>query len=285
MDRSPQIAGVLNITPNHLDRHRTMQAYTDAKARVLDYQSSQDVAVLNRDDPGAWDLRQRVKGDLISFGREAPPPGSKGTFVSGDEVYLQVGSGRKSIISLDQIQLVGDHNQENVLAACALAAAVGISPRAMREGASRFRSLPHRLEFVRSWGGADWYNDSIATAPERSMAAIQAFDRPLILLAGGRDKDLPWTDFVPLVHRRVEQVIVFGELAGVLEKSLKTEQATGAGVQVTRCDSLKEAVEAAARQVRPGYIVLLSPGGTSFDEFRDFEDRGESFKRWVKELT
>jgi len=143
--------------------------------------------------------------------------------------------------------------------------------------------VPHRLEFIRSWGGADWYNDSIATAPERSMAAIRAYDEPLILLAGGRDKDLPWDEFASLVVRRVDHVILFGEAADVIWKALEKK---GAGsLAVTRCKGLKEAVQAAAGIVQAGDVVLLSPGGTSFDEFRDFEERGEHFSQWVKELA
>jgi UDP-N-acetylmuramoylalanine--D-glutamate ligase len=144
--------------------------------------------------------------------------------------------------------------------------------------------VAHRLEFVRTWGGADWYNDSIATAPERAMAAIRSFDepsgksRPIVLLAGGRDKDLPWEDFAALVRQRVRRLVVFGEAAEIIRKAM------GADYPLKRCTTLAEAVRAASRMAAPGDVVLLSPGGTSYDEFRDFEERGECYKTLVMHL-
>ena len=176
------------------------------------------------------------------------------------------------------IGLRGEHNLLNVLAACAIAHAAGLPVEAMRSGVEGFSGVPHRLEFVRSWGGADWYNDSIATAPERSMAAIRSFDEPLVLLAGGRDKNLPWDDFAALVQQRVEHLIVFGEAAEMIAGALGSSKA------VIVCGNLEQAVAAAAQVVKPGDVVLLSPGGTSFDEFKDFEERGECFRRLVMQL-
>jgi UDP-N-acetylmuramoylalanine--D-glutamate ligase len=178
------------------------------------------------------------------------------------------------------------HNLLNVLAACAITAA-GLPVEAMRAGVDGFRGVAHRLEFVRSWGGADWYNDSIATAPERAMAAIRSFNEPLVLLAGGRDKDLPWEDFAALVCERVDHLIVFGEALDKILQSLHQVECT---VQtnhpsVTRCSGLREAVQAAAEIVEPGDVVLLSPGGTSFDEFHDFEERGVCFVQLVNALA
>jgi UDP-N-acetylmuramoylalanine--D-glutamate ligase len=190
------------------------------------------------------------------------------------------------------------HNLLNVMAACAIAAAAGLSPEAMQAGVRGFTGVPHRLEFVRNWSGADWYNDSIATAPERAMAAIRAFEEPLVLLAGGRDKDLPWNDFAALVLRRVDHLIVFGEAAGIILQALErvsgrpvtlmaAEAAANAApgaLTVTHCANLRQAVQAAAQLVGSGDVVLLSPGGTSFDEYRDFEERGACFAQWVREL-
>jgi len=289
MDRSPQVAGLLNLTPNHLDRHGTMQAYTAAKARILDFQSSQDIAVLGRDDPGAWSLRERVQGRLFTFGIQEPAADLEGTFLQEDGIFLRSKEYAKvsemRIMERSRIRLRGEHNLLNVLAACALAAAAGLPVTAMQAGVDDFLGVAHRLEFVRSWGGAEWYNDSIATAPERAMAAIRSFDEPLVLLAGGRDKDLPWQDFAALVRQRVDHLIVFGEAAEIIVRAFEAApQAGHASASLTRCKGLHEAVQAAARIVEPGDIVLLSPGGTSFDEFKDFEERGKCFAHWVKEL-
>jgi UDP-N-acetylmuramoylalanine--D-glutamate ligase len=277
MTRSPQVAAVLNITPNHLDRHSSMQAYTAAKARILAYQSSDEVAVLGRDDPGAWGLRDGVRGKLVGFGIQQAGD-LPGTYLKNGTLILWDGMAEMALMEQSSIRLRGQHNLLNVLAACAVASTAGIPKEAMRAGVEEFTGVPHRLEFVRTWGGASWYNDSIATAPERSMAAIRAFDEPLVLLAGGRDKNLPWDDFAQLVRQRVERVILFGEAAQKIAAVL------GAGKPLAVCGNLEQAVAAAAQVVKPGDVVLLSPGGTSFDEFKDFEERGECFRRLVMQL-
>ena len=289
MDRSPQIAVVLNVTPNHLDRHGTMEAYTAAKARILQFQDSQGVVVLGRDDPGAWALRRLAHGQVFSFGLSPLPDGQPGSFVDQRGICLRLQTDREAVpvLALDQISLRGEHNLLNVMAACTIIGAAGLSLDAIQKGVQGFGGVPHRLEFVRSWGGADWYNDSIATAPERAMADIRSFDEPLVLLAGGRDKDLPWEEFAHLVRRRVDHLVVFGEAAPKILAALQADAVTGNNSghpTITRCAGLHEAVQAAAQIVQPGDVVLLAPGGTSFDEFKDFEQRGEYFAQWVKEL-
>jgi UDP-N-acetylmuramoylalanine--D-glutamate ligase len=173
----------------------------------------------------------------------------------------------------------------NVLAACAISLAAGVPAENLQAGVEGFSGVPHRLEFIRTWGGADWYNDSIATAPERAMAAIRSFDEPLVLLAGGRDKKLPWQDFAGLVHQRVDHLVLFGESAGIIQKAVGSRAAGQRPFSITVCEHLKQAVETAAKIVEPGDVVLLAPGGTSFDEFNDFEERGERFVQWVKDLS
>jgi UDP-N-acetylmuramoylalanine--D-glutamate ligase len=283
MTRSPQVAAMLNVTPNHLDRHMTMEAYTNAKAQILHHQTPADIAVLGMDDPGAWGLADSVRGGLMSFGFASPPKNQPGVSILDEMVILWDGESTIDLFPCRHVQLRGDHNMLNVLAACAIAHSVGLSPAAMREGVDGFTGVEHRLEFVRSWGGADWYNDSIATAPERAMAAIRSFEQPLVLLAGGRDKDLPWADFVDLVHQRVAHVVLFGEAKDIVENALGNSLEERP-YSVDRCDHLEDAVQTAAKIVEPGDVVLLSPGGTSYDEFRDFAERGDWFKKWVKML-
>jgi UDP-N-acetylmuramoylalanine--D-glutamate ligase len=285
MTRSPQVAAILNITPNHLDRHGTMEAYSAAKARILAFQSQLDKAVLGRDDPGAWSLTEQAKGQLFSFGFTPLPDNACGSFLYQDDICVCTEPGKHQatwVMARDEVSLRGEHNLLNVMAACTAAAAAGLPVEAMRAGVRGFSGVPHRLEFVRSWGGADWYNDSIATAPERTIAAIQSFHEPLILLAGGRDKKLPWDEFAGLVNRRVDHLIVFGEAADIILRAIEPKQDTR--LKITRCKGLREAVDCAVQVIKPGVVVLLSPGGTSFDEFLDFEERGECFARWVREL-
>ncbi len=281
--RSPQIAAVLNITPNHLDRHGTMQSYMAAKRRILQFQDAQDCAVLGRDDPGAWSLRDQVRGSLYSFGFSPAGPGDRGTFLAENQVMLQAAGKTTSLLDVRDVKLRGAHNLQNVLAAGAISSTIDLPPDSVAEGINNFTGVAHRLEFVREWGGARWYNDSIATAPERVIAAIQSFEEPLVLLAGGRDKKLPWAEFARIVGRRVDHLILFGEAADLVYQAIEATDMRPKTVQ--RCANLREAVKAAAQIVNTGDVVLLSPGGTSFDEFRDFEERGERYREWVNKLS
>ncbi len=283
MTLSPQVAAVLNITPNHLDRHHTMEAYTAAKERILTFQTAEDVAVLGRDDPGAWGLRSKVWGRILTFGLE--PDGKwQGTFVQRGSVWLRDEEGEHELFKETAIDLRGQHNLLNVLAASAVGAAIGITHEAMERGVRDFQGLPHRLEFVRRVSGVDWFNDSIATAPERSIAAMRAFDQPIVLLAGGRDKDLDWNAFADEVCRRVDRLILFGEAASKIAAYFEPRRDPELPRSIEIFDGLEAAVQAAARVARPGDVVLLAPGGTSFDEFIDFEARGERFRELVQTL-
>ena len=284
MTVSPNVAAILNITPNHLDRHGTMDAYTAAKARILEFQSKDDVSILGHDDKGAWALRDKTKGKLLTFSMHNLDEGLDGAYLDDGLLNLRDGNAYLPLILREKIQLRGDHNVQNVLAAFAIGHAIGLPLDDMLEAAEEFRGVPHRLELVRELNGVRWYNNSIATAPERTIAVIRAFDEPIVLLLGGRDKDLPWEELMQLVNERVDHVVLFGEAA---EKIQKTVAGLGSGeirFSVARVNGLQEAVQKAAEIAESGDVVLLSPGGTSFDEFIDFAERGERFTAWVHEL-
>jgi UDP-N-acetylmuramoylalanine--D-glutamate ligase len=284
MTVSPDVAAILNITPNHLDRHGTMEAYTAAKRRILEYQRADSITILNRNDSGSWNLRESVHGRLVSFGSGSFSGKQDGTFLADDTLYLRQRGAEIPLLRRDQIQLRGAHNVMNVLAAFAIGYAVDLPLDVMIPATKEFRSVAHRLELVREWNGAQWYNDSIATAPERTMAAIHSFTEPIVLLLGGRDKNLPWEGLAALVRQRVEHVVLFGEAAEKIGTAL--EQASGTLPRtLTRCKDLQEAVQAAAKVASPGSVILLSPGGTSFDQFYDFEERGKAYRKWVLELS
>jgi len=274
---SPPFAAVLNLTPNHLDRHHTMTAYAEAKGNILRYQRPEDVAVLSADDPGAQGLADLVQGRLRLF--SATQPVADGAFVRDGHIWLSNGhGGEEALCPVGAIRLIGAHNILNVLAAVTLADSAGIPHNPIREGIRLFDGVPHRLEMVRRLDGVQYFNDSIATAPERALAALAAFDEPIILLAGGRDKDMVWEEWARQVARRVKHVVLFGELAPALARRLP------AGTPLTRVDTLTEAVSVAQAEAAPGDVVLLSPGGTSFDSYTDFVERGEHFRLLVKEL-
>ena len=280
MTISPAIAMILNITPNHLDRHKSMQAYTNAKAQILTHQQKGDIAVLNRDDAGSIGLENEVRGSLLTFGFDKPSEGS-GSFLEDDSFKMDDRGEIKMLCGADALRLPGRHNLANALAACTAAFAAGFPPETMRRGIQAVEGVPHRLELVRERAGVRWINDSIATAPERVMAAVRAIDAPLVLLLGGRDKDLPWGELADLLRDYNPKVILFGEAGNLIKNVLKNSHAV---YPIRQVGSLREAVEKAAEISREGECVLLSPGGTSFDAFRDFEERGQYFRKLVEEL-
>ena len=277
--RSPFVAAVLNVTPNHLDRHKSMQAYAEAKSNLLRHQERDSVAVLSEDDEGSMALAPYARGRLRTFSAQGAV--EDGAFAQAGQVRLR-GDGRDiEVCQLGEIGLRGEHNLLNVLAAVTLADSAGIDVSAMRRAIRTFRGVAHRLEVVARIDGVTFVNDSIATAPERALAGMAAFEEPLVLLAGGRDKQMDWERWTRHVARRARHVVLFGDLAGHLDSLLEREQA---GATVTRRETLAEALACAAHLARPGDVVLLSPGGTSYDTYKDFEERGAHFRALVNAL-
>ncbi len=303
MDRSPAIAAVVNITPNHLDRHPSMSHYAGAKANILRYQERGDTAALNADDgyTGPWLATGRVHIDAgegqeeIYFPLRAATLGfslkaeiAAGAFLDGNRLVLRgLGQSDNVICYADDVRLRGRHNLANVLAAACLSGAAGASPEAMKSVATTFAGVQHRLEIVREHNGITWVNDSIATAPERTVAAIRSFIEPLILLLGGRDKNLPWEECAAAIHAgHVRHVVLFGEAAELISEALAhhAQQAGVAPISVTKTGDLSAAVSAAAQLAHTGDVVLLAPGGTSFDAYEDFTVRGQHFRDLVEAL-
>lgn len=277
MTRAPHIAAILNLAPNHLDRHPTMEAYVAAKARILDFQTADDIAILNRDDSRSWSLAEHANGRVWYFSAHELAAGQQGGFIRRSQIWLRDSRGERVLLALSEVQLRGEHNVMNVLAACTIAAAAGATSAAMLAGVQGFNGAPHRLEFVRTVNGVDYFNDSIATAPQRAEASIRSFDQPLVVLLGGRDKDLDWSSLAALAKERARHIVLFGEAAEKLRSLFP-------GAQVSVAAKFDEAVQQAAAATNPGDVVLLAPGGTSFDEFKDFEARGERFRQLVNEL-
>ena len=284
MTKSPHIAVITNITPNHLDRHKTIEAYTAAKSNILKYQIAQDFAILNRDDPGSFGLANMVNGQLVTFGLSPLPEHSNGSFIKNNAIWTSIQGQMKEICHLDEIRLPGEHNIFNVLAACAISGIVGFESATVKAAIQEFKGVTHRLQLVRERNGVRWFNDSKATTPQGSMAAIQSFSRPIVLMLGGKDKDLPWENLLRLVNEKVDHVILFGAAAEKIHGYINGLNFQNQKFTLDITNHLKGAVQIANRIAEPGDIVLLSPGGTSYDEFKDFEERGERFMEWVHQL-
>jgi len=285
MSIAPEIAVILNITPNHLDRHKSMEAYIKAKQRILDFQDRRDISILNSDNEITRKLLKKAKGELITFGIQDNFESCKHVFIKKNYIYVKNNGKENPLIPVDSLKLPGHHNIYNMLAACAASYAAGFSSQAMQQGVSFIEGIPHRLQFIKEINGVRWINDSIATTPERVAAALEAIAPPLILLLGGRDKNLPWDDLSQKIEQKNPQVILFGEAQELIHDKLLKIQKKNPEFVLLKADKLEKAIRMAHTVSSPGDTVLLSPGCTSFDSYKDFEERGEQFAKLVKELS
>ena len=283
MTTSPHIAAVLNITPNHLDRHPGMEAYLAAKKRILDFQDYRDVAVLGYDDAEARQLAGDARGYVRFFSQQALV--GRGAFVREGRLVLRRDE-EQVVCAVSDLKLRGSHNVWNVLAACALAGEAGANVEAMAQVATSFAGVAHRLQRVRELRGVRYYDDSIATTPERLIAALCSFEEPIVLLCGGRDKHLPWEEAAQLIVQRASHVVLFGEMTELVKSQISNLRSPNSNAKpiVHEGVTLENAVKVAAKVAEPGDIVLLSPGGTSFDAFKDFAERGDRFIEYVNRL-
>ena len=270
----PRVAVVLNVTPDHLDRHGSFDAYVDAKARIFRNQAPTDCAVLNADDPAAAALARRTRARVVWFSRRRPL--EPGVFVHDGWVAARLNGHVEAICPLAEMQLRGQHNVENVLAATACALWLGLGAAAIRRAIGRFRAVEHRIEFVRDLRGVQFYNDSKGTNVASTVKALESFQERVVLIAGGKGKG---QDFAPLAEAargRVNHAVVIGE------DGPRIAAALGAiGITASAAATMQAAIEAARAQARPGDVVLLSPACASFDMFDNYEHRGDLFKRLV----
>jgi UDP-N-acetylmuramoylalanine--D-glutamate ligase len=273
----PRVGVILNITPDHLDRHRTMEAYAGAKARLLMNQTTADTAVLNHDDPRTAALEDRVKGALIPYSIRERVKG--GVFVQEGEIISALSGAEQKVLPIDQVTLPGPHNLSNALAAVAAARALGVDLSICARELTAFKGLEHRLELVRVLDGVRYVNDSKATNVEAVEQALLSYPGKILLIAGGRDKDADFSRLSQLIGQRVRWLILLGEARE------KMERAWGKLTDTRLVGSLEEAIRLAQQKAQPGETVLLSPACASFDMFRDFEDRGNAFKKIVERLT
>lgn len=283
---SPQYACITNISADHLDRYGTMQAYTEAKAQIWRHQHPDNVLVLNAGDPVTRAMADQVQSRVIWFGSAVQPrPGQAAMLARADGIWWQNGTVHERICGPEDIRLPGLHNQINIAAAAALAYSFGVEQQAIREAVRNFRGVPHRLEPVRMLGGVRYVNDTAATAPEAAIAALQSFQAPIILIAGGADKQLPFAELAQAMIRHARAVVLLAgtatpKLQAALAEQLQTGQKPAIYIYGP-FDDFEQAIETAAAIAHVGEIVLLSPGCASFGMFRNEFHRGEEFRRIV----
>ena len=276
-DRSPAIAAVTNVTPNHLDQFSWAE-YVDLKRSILGHQDADGLAILNADDETSRELRTDVQGRLAEVSLAGPVRGN-GAWLEGDAIVSRWAGATEPVASASDLRMRGRHNVANAVMAVAIARAMELPTDAMATALRRFPGLPHRLQVVGRAHGAIWINDSIATSPERTVAALEAVAEPAILLLGGREKALPLEKLRAAAIERCRAAICFGEAATPFADAM-----AGAVETVARVETLDEAVAAAAALARDGDAVLLSPAGTSFDAYPRFEARGDAFAALVASL-
>jgi UDP-N-acetylmuramoylalanine--D-glutamate ligase len=281
----PWIAAILNITPDHLDRHHTFEAYVAAKARIFENQRSRaeenqpagDLAVLNADDPTCVALKSKVKGPLLWFSRRQRV--ESGAFLIGEQIVFRQNGQEQPVLSRSDIQLKGEHNLENVLAAVCMTMAAGCAPQQVRQAVQEFRAVEHRLELVSTINGVTFYNDSKATNVDATVKALESFPGNIHIILGGKDKGSDYSVLNPLLRERVKRVYLIGAASDKI-----ATQVQGATALV-RSGTLERAVRQAFDAAVPGDVVLLAPACASFDQFENYEHRGRVFKELVRSLT
>lgn len=272
----PKVAVVLNVTPDHLDRHRTFEIYVDAKARIFENQQASDFAVLNADDPTCVSMGTRTKAQVFWFSRHDEV--QRGAWVRDGKILFRDAKGQREILEVADIPLKGAHNLENVLAAVCAGALMGCPPDKIRQAVRDFKAVEHRLEFVATIRGVDYYNDSKATNVDATIKALESFPSNIHLILGGKDKGSDYTVLNDLLKQRVKRVYTIGAAAAKIEPQIK-------GPEVIHAETLENAIRKANAAAQPGDVVLLAPACASFDQFKSYEHRGKVFKEIVRALA
>ena len=276
----PKVAVVLNVTPDHLDRHRTFEIYVDAKARIFENQQSDDFAVLNADDPTCVAMALRTQARVFWFSRQKEV--ERGAWVRDGNVVFRDGSGQREILQVSDIPLKGAHNLENVLAAVCAGALMGCAPEKIQKAVRDFKAVEHRLEFVATIGGVDYYNDSKATNVDATIKALESFPTNVHLILGGKDKGSDYTVLNDLLRKRVKRVYTIGAAAAKIESQIVSSK--NGGPELVHAETLENAIRKANAVAQPGDVVLLAPACASFDQFKSYEHRGKVFKEIVRGL-
>jgi UDP-N-acetylmuramoylalanine--D-glutamate ligase len=271
----PRVAVMLNISDDHLDRYRDLEEYAEVKSWLFRYQDNEDYAVLNARDPLVARMAENISASLIWFGDEKR---KSGVFMRGREIIFISPRGEEARIPIREISLPGEHNIENLLAAAAAALALAVPAQAIQDAAAEFKGLPHRMEYLREENGVRYYNDSKGTNVGAVQRALMTFSGPVILLMGGQAKGCRFEELKPAMQGRVKAILAYGESRDQIAREL--ESPADYDIQVVL--NLEQAVRRARERAKPGDVILLSPGCASFDQFRDYKDRGDTFRRLIQ---
>lgn len=277
----PKVAVVLNVTPDHLDRHRTFEIYTNAKARIFENQLETDFAVLNLDDPTCATMASRTRAQVCWFSRQKEV--DRGAWVREGNIVFRDAGGQREILQASEIPLKGAHNLENVLAAVCAGMLMGCATDKIRDAVRNFRAVEHRLEFVATVRGVDYYNDSKATNVDATIKALESFPANIHLILGGKDKGSDYTVLNDLLRKRVKRVYTIGAAAAKIESQIASLK--DGGPEIVPSKTLENAIRNAHAVAQPGDIVLLAPACASFDQFKSYEHRGQVFKQIVGSLN
>ena len=280
MTQSPHIAVMTNLSPNHLDVHKSYQEYITAKENIFTHQTAQDIAIFNADNEGTCRCAEKAPGRVRWFSRKREV--EDGVFLRGTSIVCRGPRGERVVLDTADIKLPGVHNIENYMAAIAAVDGM-VSDETIRDFARSFGGVEHRIELVRELDGVRWYNDSIASSPSRTIAGLRSFPEKVILIAGGKDKGISYAGLGPEINQHVKALILCGATAGVIRAAAE-KAANFTGLPITEVDSYPAAVELARETAQPGDVVLLSPASTSFDRFANFMERGKVFKDLVNAL-
>jgi len=273
----PKVAVVLNVTPDHLDRHRTFAAYVDAKARIFENQQESDFAVLNADDPTCAELSGRTRARVFWFSRKKEV--NQGAYTRDGQIIFSDTKTESEVMPISEIPLKGTHNLENVLAAICVGAVLGCKSEATRRAVREFKAVEHRLEYVATIRGVEYYNDSKATNVDATIKALESFPANIHVILGGKDKGSDYTVLKDLLRQRAKRVYTIGAAAEKIESQIKDS------AEIVHAETLDVAVKRIASAAEAGDIVLLAPACASFDQFQNYEERGRVFKQLVRALA
>ncbi len=274
----PQVSAILNITPDHLNRHHTMECYTQTKERIAVNQKKEDTCVLNYDDERTRSFGERTKASVLYFSRKHIL--DQGVYLDGRHIIYSDGISKTRICEVGELKLLGVHNYENVMAAVAVTVAMGVPLKNIWETVISFTAVEHRIEFVEEKDGVAYYNDSKGTNTDASIKAVEAMVRPTLVIGGGYDKQVEFDDWVESFRGRVKWLVLLGATAAQIADTARKHGFTN----ILFAKDLKDAVRLCAAKAEPGDAVLLSPACASWDMFDNYEQRGKLFKEYVREL-